>query len=376
MAKTITTFGPMAAALLLMLACVTSVTPPAPGFVDTAIAATQSVAASQTAQVQALQGSVTPTASRVASATPFPTFTVVVLGGGTQVRALVDAPCRKGPGVLYDVVFTLRKGSLADLVGRSADGLYLTIRNPNRADELCWLESAAVQVYGAAVLMPVFTAPPTSTPSRTPTRTITPTRTATRTATTTFTRTSTPTATPTRTPIGIATSTNTSTSTATATPTATSTRTPTGTPTGTGTTTSTSTATPTSTATATNSQGTLARFDLLRSGVDSCPSTSSWWINFEVRNTGDVDLESLSITLTDTTTATVLTLDSEQFTTRKGCNVLTPADTLSVASSHIVSGPILNYDPAGRGFIARVELCSEPAQAGLCATQTIGFTLP
>jgi hypothetical protein len=110
--------------------------------------------------------------------------------------------------------------------------------------------------------------------------------------------------------------------------------------------------------------------------VDSCSTTGSWWINFNVRNTGDVDLESLSITLTDTTISNVLTLDSEEFTARKGCSVLAPTDTLSVASSHIVSGPVLAYAPTGHSFDATVKLCSDPAQAGLCDTQTINFTLP
>jgi hypothetical protein len=69
-------------------------------------------------------------------------------------------------------------------------------------------------------------------------------------------------------------------------------------------------------------------------------------------------------------------LDSEEFTARKGCSVLTPTATLLVGNSLIVSGPVLDYAPTGHSFEATVKLCSDPAQAGLCDTQTINFTLP
>lgn len=323
MAKTRNHLGLIVAALLLILACVTPLTPPPPGVVETAIAGTQSVAASQTAQVQSVLGSITPTASRPPSASPPPTFTLVVLGGVTEVRALVDAPCRAGPGFNYEVVYTLREGRIADLVGRSADGRFLVIRIPPRPEQLCWLENGTVMVSGAAILMPVFTPPPTSTPSRTPTATPRPTSTHTRTPTITYTPTN----------------------------------------------------TPTSTATATETL--ILDFELLFTSVGNCPDTSSWWINFNVTNTGEVDFESLSISLTDITDPALpvtLDLNADEFTERVGCAILNTENNLPVTTSHAVSGPALSYNPAGHPFEATVKLCTENAQAGACTTQEISFT--
>ena len=60
MAKTSKNLGLMLATLILILACATPATPPPAGFVETAIAGTYSVAASQTAQVQADMASSAP----------------------------------------------------------------------------------------------------------------------------------------------------------------------------------------------------------------------------------------------------------------------------------------------------------------------------
>ena len=162
MAKTITKLGFILAPLLLILACaVPTVTPPPPGFVDTAIAGTYSVASSQTAQAKSQQGSpesVTVTESKIASATALATFTRVVLGA-SQVKALVDVACPFGPGSLYERMFLLRRGQIADVVGRSADGGYWILRNPDRPDRFCWVESFTVQLLRLTGILPVMTPP-------------------------------------------------------------------------------------------------------------------------------------------------------------------------------------------------------------------------
>lgn len=316
MAKTTKIFGLMLTALLFILACAvpTTLTPPPPGFVDTAIAETYAAIASQTLQAQvvnASSGLITPTGTVRASATPFPTFTVVVFGT-PQVRALVDAPCRAGPGSIYDLVFTLREGRFADLVGKSADGSYWIIRNPNQTTRLCWVESNKVQVQGFAGTLPVLTPP------------------------------SPPTATSSNTPIPTATRTN--------------------------------TLTPTVTVTATPTP--IVQFDVLINGQDNCTTTSTWWVNFEVSNSGAVDFESLSITLTDTTTATDFLMDSEEFKNRNGCGPPDTIDPLLVGVTHNVSSPELNYDPTGRIFNATITLCTGPSQSGVCTTNTLNNFSP
>ena len=313
MAKTRKNFGLILAVLLLILACAFPPTPPPPppssGFVETAIAGTHSFIASQTMQVQAVNASVTPTGTRLASATPFPTFTVVVFGT-PQVQALVDAACRVGPGNIYDLVFTLRKGRYADLIGKSGNGVYWIIRSSDQSSRLCWVESSKVQVLGFSMNIPVMTPlpPPTFTPSNTPLPTLTPTN--------TFTPTITPTPTP------------------------------------------------------------AAKFDIGINGQDSCPATSTWWINFDVANNGAVDFESVSLTLTDLTTGTDFLFNSEEFTNHSGCGPPDSIDVLPVGIGHVVSTTQLNYDPTGNLFRAVVTFCTEPALAGSCFTNTLNNFSP
>lgn len=320
MAKTITNLGLILAALTLILACATPlVTPPPPGFIETAIAGTHAVAESQTAQVkvgQAGSASLSPTVTKPASATPFPTFTLVVLGA-SEIRALVDAPCRVGPGSAYARVFLLRKGQTADLVGRSADGGYFIIRNPNRPEQVCWVERAALQVNRITGNLPVMTPPPPPTATRTPTRTSRPP----------------------------------STSTFTPGPTSTDIVIPTG------------TATP------------VVQFDLVFRGLDHCATPPGWWINFEVGNTGEVEFKSLSYTLTDNDTVppTILTFDSELFTPSDGCNLPIPEETLPVGFSLVVSSEELDYDPTGHHFDASLTLCVGDTQAPPCVTRTMSI---
>lgn len=318
MAKTITNLGLMLMALLLILACVTTVAPPPPqGFVETAIAGTAYAAGSQTARAQTLQAaveSVTLTPSRIPSSTPLATFTLVVLGA-SEIKALVDTPCRKGPGDAYEKVFTLRKGRTADLVGRSADGGYWIVRNPNKPEQLCWLVRAQVQVNRLTGNIPVMTAPPLPTATRTPSRTRRPPDTAT------------------LTPGPV-------------------------------------TDTPTSTATP------AVLFDLIYSGLDDC-SFTTWWINFEVGNTGDFDFESLNITITDndaTPTPLTLSLDSEQFIGSNGCGAPDTFDILPIGVSYVISSSPLTYDPTGHNIDASITLCTDVTQSGACVTKTMNVT--
>lgn len=327
MAKTITNLGLMFAALLLILACATPVvTAPPPGFAETAIAGTFSVAASLTAQARAVQAgskTFTPTATRVASMTPPATFTLVVLGD-SQVIALVDTPCRLGPDSRYDRLFLLRKGQTADLVGRSADGAFWIIRDLNRSQRSCWVPIGTVRVSRVVGILPVITPPPPPTPTRTPSHTPRPP----------------------------------STSTFTPGPTLTASLTPTGT------------------------QPPIVQFDWSFSGVDNClsptPPTppSSWWINVEVGNTGDVNFESVTFSVRDTTTTLVFSYDSNVLTGSNGCSAPDTSDFLEPGFSYILSSVALDYDPSNpsHSFDITLTLCTEDDQLGDCITKSMNIT--
>src|ERR1041384_1036351 len=125
--------------IMVTLACVApaGVPPIDPNFVNTAIAGTQ------TAQpIIPITGpeTLTPTLTRVPSATPFPTFTVVVIAT-PQLSVSVDTSCRTGPGAVYARVSVLRAGEIADVVGRSADGNFWVIRNPDGTGDPCWISA-------------------------------------------------------------------------------------------------------------------------------------------------------------------------------------------------------------------------------------------
>jgi hypothetical protein len=255
--------------------------------------------------------------------TPPATFTLVVLGD-SEVIALVDTPCLRGPGSVYDRVFLLRKGQTASLVGRSADGAYWIIRDLNRSQRSCWVLSGTVRVSRVVGILPVITPPPPPTRTRTPTN-------------------------PPRPP---------STSTFTPGPTLTASVTPTGT------------------------QPPIVQFDWVFSGLDNClsptPPTppSSWWINVEVGNTGDINFESVSFSVRDNNTTLVFSYDSNVFTGSNGCGAPDTFNFLEPGFSYIVSSVALDYDPSNpsHNFDISLTLCTEDDQTGDCITKAMNIT--
>ncbi len=140
-----------------------------PNAIKTAIAGTMAAAATQTAQSAPLMESTpTITPTKTLSPTPFPTFTLVV--AQPRVYVTKSTACRAGPGQVYNSLGALKVGQTAQVVGRSADGKYWIILNPNRPGEVCWLWGGYATVIGVAGALPVFTPPPTPRPTRTPTR--------------------------------------------------------------------------------------------------------------------------------------------------------------------------------------------------------------
>ena len=79
------------------------------------------------------------------------------------VSVSLDTNCRSGPGKIYDWIGALLVGEEAVVVGRSGDGQYWIIENPDQNGE-CWLWGNYASVTGPAAGLPIYTPPPTPTP--------------------------------------------------------------------------------------------------------------------------------------------------------------------------------------------------------------------
>ena len=108
-------------------------------------------------------------------------------------------------------------------------------------------------------------------------------------------------------------------------------------------------------------------------GKESCTGTG-WWVELDLRNTGGISFESISLTVRDTTTDTILSLIADNFTNRNGCAETDTRDSLAAGSARIVSSPVFTNDPTGRAHSATLTLCSNPGQNGMCVTQVVNFT--
>jgi hypothetical protein len=131
--------------------------------------------------------------------------------------------------------------------------------------------------------------------------------------------------------------------------------------------------TPLPTATPTLTPTPAATFTASYSGIESCAGTG-WWVEFELRNTGGIDLRYLSLIVSDAVTGTVLPLDAGSFTNRNGCNETDTRNDLPVGSTRVISSPVFSYNPVGNSLFARITLCSGPGLNGTCRTEQVRFT--
>lgn len=112
-------------------------------------------------------------------------------------------------------------------------------------------------------------------------------------------------------------------------------------------------------------------FAAFYAGKDTC---TGWWVDIELDNTGGVSFRSISLTLRDTVTDTVLSMYADSFTDLSGCGTSNTKDTLPSGASRTVSSPAFTYDPTGHKLRATLTLCSNAGQSGTCITQVIHFT--
>jgi hypothetical protein len=177
-------------ALLAVLACAPVLSTPDTGAINTSAVAT--ILAGLTQSLLQSTISVTPEA---ASTIPFtaeiPAFTQTEILTPTQtltatldftplplvplISVSVPTNCRNGPGKVYGMEGALLIGEFAEVFGRDPTNNYWYIRNPDSGPDFCWVWGKYATLTGPALIVPVFTPPPTPTPTFTPLPTLTPT---------------------------------------------------------------------------------------------------------------------------------------------------------------------------------------------------------
>jgi hypothetical protein len=71
--------------------------------------------------------------------------------------------CRSGPGIAYDLLYTLQPGQAAEVIGKDLPDDYWIIQMPGGG--ACWLWGEYATVSGNAAGLPDYPAPPSPTPS-------------------------------------------------------------------------------------------------------------------------------------------------------------------------------------------------------------------
>ena len=111
--------------------------------------------------------------------TPTQTLTATLAFTSTPfvplISVSVNTNCRNGPGKVYDMVGALLIGETAEVYGRESTNNYWYILNPDLNPKFCWVWGKYATLVGPALLMPIFTPPPTPTATLTPLPTLTPT---------------------------------------------------------------------------------------------------------------------------------------------------------------------------------------------------------
>jgi hypothetical protein len=105
--------------------------------------------------------------------------------------------------------------------------------------------------------------------------------------------------------------------------------------------------------------------------MDTC--TGNWWVEFTVKNNGNVDLKSINVEVFDSDTHVGLSNFTDGFRDRDGCGTTHTRDVLPVGSVTTVSAPAFAYNPAGHEIEIRVLVCSETGQTGICIQSKIEF---
>ena len=107
------------------------------------------------------QATESPTVSPTITLTSTPVFTSTPLV--PLVSVSVATNCRVGPGKAYERVGALLIGETTEVFGHDPTGNYWYVRNPDNANDFCWLWGEYATLSGNYLALPMFTPPPTPT---------------------------------------------------------------------------------------------------------------------------------------------------------------------------------------------------------------------
>lgn len=136
-------------------------------------AATLSVKATQTSLARPT-ATETPFPSATATETPTPTETATQEPSATPTIAIPiadvfkESNCRTGPAGNYDLVTVIAPGTKVEVIAQDQGaGYYWFVRNPENAEQGCWVLTQNAKVDGDTSILPVYTprASPTPAPS-------------------------------------------------------------------------------------------------------------------------------------------------------------------------------------------------------------------
>lgn len=108
----------------------------------------------------ALKATDTPTFTETPSLTP--TVTLTSTPKDPEVIVTAATNCRTGPGVVYDLLYTMQPGQVAKLIGKYTPMNYWIINMPSGG--ICWLWGQYAIVSGNVAGLPEYPQPPTPTP--------------------------------------------------------------------------------------------------------------------------------------------------------------------------------------------------------------------
>jgi len=172
------TYLPVLALLLASMACsVPAIFTPDANVINTAVAETVIAGLTQNVPQATLPHTLEATSTSTFTPEPptfMPTASLTATSAFTPTSSIplisvsVNTNCRSGPGKVYDLEGALLVDEVAEVYGRDPTNNYWYIRNPDRDPEFCWVWGKYAILIGPALLLPVFTPPPTPTATLTP----------------------------------------------------------------------------------------------------------------------------------------------------------------------------------------------------------------
>jgi hypothetical protein len=116
-------------------------------------------------------------------------------------------------------------------------------------------------------------------------------------------------------------------------------------------------------------------FSLSYSNLENCGG--SYTLGLKIQNTGTVTWQSISIQISDLTTAFTAVETVNQFRTYNGCVATVTQEDLTAGEVAVVSavdpGHFFNYDPTGHNISVLVTVCAQDGMGGPCMFKSMNI---